>query len=492
MIKKTTLSLIKSLLFLGVFLFTVYHSNAQATISASKFDFVNICAGDAVNGKPFNEYNVTFTYSDFPSDVVFDVELTDDKGVFVTSAPILATKLDVSNPSTNQQTIKFAIPVGIKGSNNYSLRVRSNKGVNSQRIRNFANVTSFAVYYKDYVKAFTINNQGTSATFCSGGSLTLSVDNPTPNTISSSPANYPNIKYKWYKDDVVIAGQSDKLLTVNATGSYYAELDYGVCSDVNFSSNRVTVTSASGSGSNTTITSSLGNPFCANGSNTILTATGGGNSYTWKKDGAVIAGATTRTYSTNESGVYTVDINFGGCSGSGSINLLKNSFDASIDVDVNEGFKLEEGETRSVTVTDDASSPTYEWYLNGNLIAGATSDTYVVSFRGKYNVKISQAGGCISTKEFTFKVNGPPGLATVIPNIIKLSDSPYWNIPDVYRNENTKVIIISSNGEKVLDVVNYQGDWPQTGLDIKNVNPVYYYVIKGDAGEKKGSITVLK
>ncbi|GGF26841.1 gliding motility protein SprC [Flavobacterium limi] len=492
MMKKTTLSLIKSLLFLGVFFFTVYQSNAQATISASKFDFVNICAGDAVNGKPFNEYNVTFTYSDFPSDVVFDVELTDDKGVFVTSAPVLATKLDVSNPSINQQTIKFAIPTGIKGSNNYSLRVRSNKGVNSQRIRNFANVTSFAVYYKDYVKAFTINNQGTSATFCSGGSLTLSVDNPTPNTISSSPANYPNIKYKWYKDDVVIPGQSDKLLTVNATGSYYAELDYGVCSDVNFSSNRVTVTSASGSGSNTTISSSLGNPFCANGSNTILTATGGGNSYIWKKDGAVISGATTRTYSTNESGVYTVDINFGGCSGSGEIDLKKNSFDASIDVA--EETTINEGETLSVTVTDDASNPTYEWYRNNNVIVGATTDTYVVSFGGTYKVKISQAGGCISTKEFIFKVKGDFGSSSVIPNIIKLSgdSNPYWNIPEEYKNESTKVIIISSNGEKVLDVVNYQGDWPQTGLDIKNVNPVYYYVIKGDAGEKKGSITVLK
>jgi hypothetical protein len=488
MMKKTTLSLIKSLLFLGVFFFTVYQSNAQ-TISAKKFDFVNICAGDIVNGIPFNEYNVTFTYSDFSADVVFDVELTDENGVFVTSAPILATKLDISNPSTTQQTIKFAIPSGIKGSNKYSLRIRSNKGINSQRISNFAGVTSFAVYYKDYVKAFTINNQGTSAVFCSGGSLTLSVDNSTPNTISSSPANYPNIKYKWFKDNVIIPGQSDKLLIVNATGSYYAELDYGVCSDVNFSSNRVSVTSASGSGSSTTITSSLGNPFCANGSNTILTATGGGNSYIWKKDGDVIAGATGRTYSTNESGEYTVDINFGGCSGSGRINLIKNSFEASIDVA--ETVTIEEGETLSVTVTDDASSPTYVWYLNGNVIADATSDTYLVSFRGNYKVKISQAGGCISSKEFSFKVNGPPGLATVIPNIIKLGSS-YWNIPDEYKNENTKVIIISSNGEKVLDVVNYQGDWPQTGIDIKNVNPVYYYVIQGDAGEKKGSITVLK
>ena len=61
------------------------------------------------------------------------------------------------------------------------------------------------------------------------------------------------------------------------------------------------------------------------------------------------------------------------------------------------------------------------------------------------------------------------------------------------KNANTKVMIISSNGEMVFDVSNYQGDWPQTGsIDFKNVNPVYYYVIKSDTGEKKGSITVIK
>lgn len=491
MMKKTTLSLIKSLLFLGVFFFTVYQSNAQATISASKSDFINICAGEIVSGKPFNEYYTTFTYSGLPADVTFAVEISDENGNFL-STPAFLNVVEVTTISATQKTIKFAIPVDFKGSDNYSLRIKSSNGINSQRIRNLVNNDTFSVYYKNYADSFSINNQGANAAFCSGGSLTLSIDNPTPAIKESSPINYTNLKYTWYKNDILIPGQSAASLAVNAAGSYYAKIDYGPCSDNNYSSNRVNVTSISGSGSTTTVTSSLGNPFCANGGNTVLTATSG-NSYVWKKDGVVISGVTTRTYATNQAGVYTVDVNFGGCTASGSINLISNSFDASIDVA--EETTINEGETLSVTVTDDASSPTYEWYLNGNLIAGATSDTYLVSFRGKYKVKISQAGGCISTKEFTFKVKGPQGNATVIPNIIKLSgndSNPYWNIPDEYKNESTKVIIISSNGEKVLDVVNYQGDWPQTGLDIKNVNPVYYYVIKGDAGEKKGSITVLK
>lgn len=492
MMKKTTLSLIKSLLFLGVFLFTVYQSNAQATISASKFDFVNICAGDFVNGKPFNEYYANFTYSDFPADVTFDVEISDENGVFLPT-PVLAIKLEVTNISATQQRIKFSIPSTLKGSDTYSLRIRSNvsNAAPSQRIKNFSNNDIFSVYYKNYVDSFSINNQSATASFCSGGSMTLSIDNPTPDIKESSPVNYPNLKYIWYKDDVVVPGKSAASLAVNTPGTYYAKIDYGKCSENNWSSNRVTVTSSTGSGASVSITSSLGNPFCANGGNTVLTATSG-NSYIWKKDGVVISGVTSRTYATSEAGVYTVDVNFGGCSGSGSINLISNSFEASIDVA--EETTIAEGETLSVTVTDDASSPTYEWYRNGNLIAGATTNTYLVSSMGNYKAKISQSGGCISSKEFSFRVNGPQGSSTVIPNIIKLSspNNPYWNIPNEYKNENTKVIIISSNGEKVLDVVNYQGDWPQTGLDIKNVNPVYYYVIKGDAGEKKGSITVLK
>ncbi|WP_310282660.1 gliding motility protein SprC [Flavobacterium piscis] len=458
--------------------------HAQTVIVPQQFDGLEkLCAGNF-----FNEFNATFTYLNFPSGTTFVLELSDATGSFTN--PIATTILQTIDVSPSQQTIKFAVPNNLTGSDIYSLRVKASTGyVSPTRFKNSLGNTSFPAFYKEYENSFFINNKIENAMICSGGSLTLSVYNETPEVQNSSPANYSNIKYKWFKDDVVIAGQSSSTLTVNAVGKYYAEIDYGECSDVNFSSNRVTVTSSS-SGSAVTVDSSLGNPFCSNGVGTVLTATSG-NSYIWKKDGAVITNATNRTYSTNQSGLYSVEVDFGGCKATGNINLSSNSFEASIDVA--DEIELQEGETVSVTVTDDASNPTYEWYLNGNIISGATTDTYLVAIKGNYRAKISQASGCISSKEFSFKVNGPSSPTAVIANIIKMEGSnPYWNIPDIYKNENTKVIIISSNGEKVLDVVNYQGDWPQTAIDIKNVNPVYYYVIQGDAGEKKGSITVLK
>ena len=483
MIRKTTLFLTKYLIFFAAFFAFESNLNAQGVITPQQFDGLEkLCAGVS-----FNEFFATFTYTNFPAGTTFAIELSDAAGNF--TSPQATTLLQTTDVTSTQKTIKYAVPTNLIGSDIYSVRVKASTGETSVRFRNSLNSNSFPVFYKSFETAFFINNKSANATICTGGSLTLSVYNETPSVPNSSPATNSNLKYKWFKDDVLIAGQSSSTLVVNAVGVYYAQIDYGLCSDVNISSNRVTVNSST-SGTAVTIDSSLGNPFCSNGTGTVLTATSG-NSYVWKKDGTVISGVTTRTYTTNESGTYSVEVDFGGCKATGSINLSSNGFNAS--VDIADDTTIAEGETISVTVTTDATSPTYEWYLNNTLISSATTDTYLIAVRGNYKVKISQATGCIATKELAFRVLGNSGPSGVIPNVIKLSGlNPYWNIPNEYKNASTNVMIISSNGDKVLDVVDYQGDWPQTAIDFKNVNPVYYYVIKGDAGEKKGSITVIK
>lgn len=488
MIRKSTLSVFTAVIFFSIFLITKNQLYAQTVIVPQQFDGLEkLCAG---NG--FNEFNATFVYQNFPAGTTFALELSDPTGSF--DNPIETTILQIIDVSSTQQSIKFAVPDNLTGSDSYSLRVKASTGyVSPTRFKNSLGNTSFPAFFKKYENSFFINNKIETAFICSGGSLTLSILNETPEQETSSPANYSNIKYKWFKDEVVIPGQNSKNLVVNSAGKYYAEIDYGLCSDVNFSSNRVVV-SSSGSGSAVTIDSSLGNPFCSNGTGTVLTATGGGNSYVWKKDGELIPNVSTRTYSANDSGLYTVEVDFGGCSATGIINLSSNSFEASIDVA--DEFELSEGETKSVTLTNDASNPTYEWYLNDNLISGANTDTYLISVRGLYKVKISQASGCISSKEFTFRVTFEnDNVATVIPNIVNLrGDYPYWNIPDIYKTADTKLIILSSNGKIMFDDIgsNYDPELNSFIKDFKNVNPVYYYVIQGSSGEKKGSITVLK
>ena len=55
--------------------------------------------------------------------------------------------------------------------------------------------------------------------------------------------------------------------------------------------------------------------------------------------------------------------------------------------------------------------------------------------------------------------------------------------------------ILSSLGEIVFETDNYDNynGWPQTSIEFKNFNPVYYYIITPNGGSaKKGSITLLK
>ncbi|WP_281231319.1 gliding motility protein SprC [Flavobacterium gelatinilyticum] len=492
MIQKTTLSFLKVLILFSIFIFTKSNGYAQ-TIVPQQLGYPRICAGLIVDGVPFNEYNATFSYVDFPAGTSFEVELSDDAGNF--TSPVSTTTISITdNPTLQQQTIRFAVPTDLKGSETHSLRIKSLTAVPvySTKFRNSQNVNTFPVYYRTFVESFYINNKSATATYCGGGSFTFSVDNPTPADQPSSPANYPNLKYKWFKDEVVITGETGPTLTVNAAGVYYAQIDYGGCLDENFSSNRVTLSSSS-AGSAVTISSSLGNPFCSDGAGTVLTATNG-NSYVWKKDGEVIAGASTRSISAAESGIYTVEVDFGGCKASGSINLQTNSFNASIDVA--DQYELKKDETLNVSITSDATTPKFQWYLNNIAIQGANTANYTVSVRGLYRVVISQESGCVSSKEFTFRVTSEEDAkTTVIQNIVKLSGAyPFWNIPDIYKTPTTKIMILSSNGDMLFDDVgsNYDPELNSFIQDFKNVNPVYYYVIKSDTGEKKGSITVIK
>ena len=450
---------------------------AQTIVPQPLDGLEKLCAGGG-----FNEFYATFSYVNFPVGTTFVIELLDNA-----NNPIATTFMQSFDVSATQQTIKFAVPVNLVGSDTYGLRVKSSTGYTSVRFKNNLGNTSFPAYFKAYESTFSINDKAANATICAGGTLTLSVDDG-----DNSPLKIvPSLTYRWFKDGAIISGQSGKTLVINSVGEYFALVEYGACTESNISSNIIKVASSS-SGSAVVINSSLGNPFCSNGTGTVLTATSG-NSYIWKKDGAIINGVTTRTYTTNESGTYACEVDFGGCKATGSINLSTNGFNASIDVA--DTVELQQGETINVSVTTDATTPSYEWFLNDNPITGATSNTYLVAAVGNYKVKISQASGCIATKEFLFKVTGPAPPATVIPNIVSLSGSyPYWNIPDAYKTASTKVIIISSNGEIMFDDVGSNYD-PQVNSfikDFKNVNPVYYYVIQSDTGEKKGSITVIK
>lgn len=471
------------------------------TILPQKLGYPRICANipnvDFPNG--YNRYEVPFKISGFPVTEKFIILLSDDNFTTTIIKPlIIANDSNVPADTPTDKTLTFEVPADLIGSNTYKLRVQSASGVTSVDFKASDLQTSFPIHFLSFSGPFYINNQSSSVSFCLGGSVTLAIDNTTPLVPKSSPLQYPQLKYKWYKDGNVIPNESNSTLSVNQAGDYFVEVDYGPCTDVNTHSQIVKV--ASGSGSGAIITSSSGNPFCSSLGNSTLTVTSG-NSYVWRKDNVVIDGATTQTYQTNLSGVYTCDVDFGGCKSTATIDLkvLKtNSTMTGVDVDkVN---NIVEGETLSATIISDAASPSYQWFLEDVAIPGADKNFIDITAQGNYKGVVTQNTGCIISDEFPFEVsfkvnlNVPKISNIVTPNGDGINDT--WIIPDKYlTGSNTHIVILSSLGEIVFETDNYDNynGWPQTAIEFNNFNPIYYYIIT-PTGEsaKKGSITLLK
>ena len=213
------------------------------------------------------------------------------------------------------------------------------------------------------------------------------------------------------------------------------------------------------------------------------------------------------TLTVTQPGTYYVRTNYGTCTSDSYSNKVTveesssaSEFTSSVNVPASNSISTDE--TLTVTATTTASNPVYKWYLDGNPITDATSATYLVQTAGSYKVAITQTAGCVATKEHSFTVtlkDGTSGFPDVanIPNFISpngdgINDT--WQIPLEYINEkNTEVLILNSKGDTVLKTNNYQNNWPDSPLDFKNVNPVYYYIITTVDGKvKKGSITVVK
>jgi len=459
--------------------------NAQIVIGTPNLGFSQACASTS-----FNTYSTTFVFS--PESSVeasnqFIIEMSDADGDF--SNPIVVFTSNAGSVTVSPATLEFSIPTTTAGEG-YEIRIKS-----TAPIATSSNSVAFAAYYKIQDSPFTINNLVSTGAYCTSGSYLLTIDNPGTGS-NDSPLNYPSLTFNWYKEtgpttSIFIA--EGNTLEVNTEGTYFVETNYGTCTSNSFS-NRVSIVEATSGEANITIASSLGNPFCPDQGLTTLT-TIGGISYQWFKDDESIPDATNQMYQTDESGVYSVQIDLGDCQASGSIDLEAEGFTS--DINIPEINLLEEGETLTVIVTAAAVNPIYEWYLNDSVISGATTDTYEATELGNYRVVISQTLGCIASKEFLFSINEPfPDVAN-IPNLISpngdgINDT--WVIPTQYVNgTNTEVTIMTNQGKIVHRTDDYLNNWPENQLNMNSINQVFYYIIKPQNGtERKGSITVIK
>jgi hypothetical protein len=200
-----------------------------------------------------------------------------------------------------------------------------------------------------------INASGPIA-FCPGGSVSL-----------SAPAGY---SYLWSN------GATTQSINVTTAGNYSVTVtNANGCSSMS-AVTTVTVHSIPASPS---ITASGPTNFCTGGS-IALTAPAGFN-YLWSN------GATSQSININTSGNYSVTItNNNNCSAT-SVPTTVTVFP----------FPPVPVITQSGNVLTSTPASTYQWYFNGSLIPGATSQAYTYSTGGDYTVTVTNAQGCSAT-----------------------------------------------------------------------------------------------
>ena len=299
-----------------------------------------------------------------------------------------------------------------------------------------------------------------SATITPSGATTLTQGS----SVTLNAVTGANLSYQWNLNGTAISGATSSSYVV--TSSVVATLNY-----------TVTVTNTVTGCPNTTSTptvvtyGTIGTPsinngaspttFCQGGSVT-LTATSivAGYTYQWYNNGTAIAGATAATYAASVSGSFSFTQTNGGVTSSFS-NAISVTVNTPATATATAGGPTTFLQGSNVTLTSNTGTGfAYQWYNSTTLISGATSASFTATTSGSFNVRITDANGCISNASNTIFVNVTPiNTPTITPN------GPTTFCPGGN-------VILSSN---IVVGVNYQ--WNLNGVAIAGATAATYQAI---------------
>jgi len=240
----------------------------------------------------------------------------------------------------------------------------------------------------------TITASG-ATTFCTGDSVILSS--------TLAPAGY---SYQWYLNGMMIFGSTNQTLAVYAAGNYTVQFT-GLC------------TSAQSAATTTMVVSSLPAPtvtplspttICVASTVTLQSSVAPlGYGYQWYLNGISIPLATMQTYVASTAGAYTVQL-VGSCGGgaSNAINVVVNAMASAPIISTMGNATICVGDSVLLTSTGAVGGNSYQWYLNGSLIAGANNQTYHASAAGNYSAAFTGVCPTGQSAAFNVSVIAPP------------------------------------------------------------------------------------
>lgn len=199
----------------------------------------------------------------------------------------------------------------------------------------------------------------------------------------------------------------------------------------------INITNASTSAPTASFTSNDNN-ICAGQTVTFTNTSSGATSISWSFPGGSPASSTTSpvTVTYASAGSYTATLTATNAFGTNNSNQT-------ITVNAN---PTPTATIAGSTVSTTTTYTTYQWYRNGVLIPGATSQNYTITMGGSYTCVVTDANGCSGTSNAVVSTLG-------IENI--LSD-----LVNVYPNPASNFITISNSlgGEYTIELMNMLGE----------------------------------
>ena len=301
---------------------------------------------------------------------------------------------------------------------------------------------------------------GGPTTFCTGGSVTLTVP---PAGVGGS--------YQWYDGGVPIGPPMGTTPTysTNTTQTVTIRVINGIACTT-YSAPVLVI-----SGISPTLNASGPVHFCL-GSNVVFTAntgaTVGSITYQWQKNGGNIPSATAVNYVATTAGIYNCVVSVSGSSGTCTVPTSADTVTTSTPPTpaiAYSGHTLSTGKTYT----------SYQWFLNTLGITGAVSATYVPVQTGSYRVLVYDNTGC-GGYSTAIQINSiSAGLEQVNKPEVKIYPNPASSVIHIESTVSVRAVITGIEGKTLLEEANAKD------INISNLASGLYIIMLFDGNGER-------
>jgi gliding motility-associated-like protein len=273
------------------------------------------------------------------------------------------------------------------------------------------------------------------------------------------------ITYNWDRDNVVFKTGPEDTIIVTQTGVYkvIAESQSGSCS---FVSNAVIVNSGSGSVPTDPVIYNTG-PFCQGADITLTTDNVASATYEWQGPNGFTStdqNITIPNASPSNAGVYSLQVTVGECSSNVSTSTVDVITLPDFTISPSESATICDGSSVQLSVSS-VSGYTYQWYFNGQPLAGEVSNNMNATEAGDYQVEVTQT----STTCVAFSSN------IIDVNVIAYPVADfYYTDPECAASD---IQFINSSTFEPTETIDYTWDFGDGSLPVNNENPVHSYSV---------------